>query len=68
MYNTNTRPAAAGMQGHPESLWLTNGHVVDVLNGTSTKNQNVELFDGRIKTITSNAPPAGATTLSGCVQ
>ncbi len=63
MRNTNTRPPTAGMHGHPEALWLTGGHVVDVVAGESRAQQNVELFDGLIRTITSEAPPAGARTL-----
>jgi len=62
VYNTNTRPLAPGMKGHPDALWLVNGNVVDVVAGVSRANQNVELFDGLIITVTHDAPPAGAGT------
>lgn len=63
MRNTNPRPATPGTPGHPESLWLTGGHVVDVVQGTVLRDRAVELHDGVIRTITETAPEDAAHVL-----
>jgi imidazolonepropionase-like amidohydrolase len=42
------------------TLWLTGGHVVDVLGGTVRRNANVAVAAGRIEKITTEAPEPGA--------
>ncbi|TYB49657.1 amidohydrolase family protein [Actinomadura chibensis] len=42
------------------TVWLTGGHVVDVLRGTVRRNANVAVSGGRIETITTAAPEPGA--------
>jgi imidazolonepropionase-like amidohydrolase len=51
------------MFGSPESLWLVGGAVVDVVNGVSVPDLNVELRDGLIARLTKDAPPAGARVI-----
>jgi imidazolonepropionase-like amidohydrolase len=63
MRNTNIAPSTPGTPGHPESLWLVGGHVVDVITGTVIRDRAVELRDGAIASITADAPPAGAARL-----
>jgi imidazolonepropionase-like amidohydrolase len=63
MRNTNIPTPTPGMAGHPESLWLVNGHVVDVIGTTVRRDLNVEVADGIIRTITSAPAPEGSATL-----
>jgi imidazolonepropionase-like amidohydrolase len=42
------------------TLWLTGGHVVDVLGGTIRRNVSVAVAAGRIEKITTAAPEPGA--------
>jgi imidazolonepropionase-like amidohydrolase len=63
MRNYNTRPATPGMPGHDEPLWLVGGHVVDVVGESVLRDTNVELHDGRIRRVTTDAAPAGAATI-----
>ncbi|GAB6896947.1 amidohydrolase family protein [Kineosporia succinea] len=58
MLNTNPRPARPGMPGHPATLWLTGGHVVDVVTSTVSPN-DVAVFDGRISWIGPANPQEG---------
>lgn len=64
MRNTNTPAPTAGMVGHPESLWLVGGRVVDVVTGTVRDDTAVRIHDGRIADIIDDDAPAGATTLA----
>lgn len=61
--NSNVPPPTAGMAGSPEPLWLIGGHVVDVVGTRVQRDTNVEVVDGLLRTVTTDAPPAGATTL-----
>ncbi|MEU5884385.1 amidohydrolase family protein [Spirillospora sp. NPDC047279] len=45
------------------TLWLTGGHVVDVLGGTVRRDVNVAVADGRITAITGTAPAPGSRTV-----
>jgi imidazolonepropionase-like amidohydrolase len=63
MRNTNLPAPAPGMPGNPESLWLANGHVVDVIHTTVRRDVNVEVAGGVIRTITADAAPDGAATV-----
>ncbi len=51
------------MPGHDESLWLTGGHVVDVVTGTVLADHQVELRGGLIASVTTDPAPADAATL-----
>ncbi|WP_165969232.1 amidohydrolase family protein [Actinomadura sp. KC06] len=42
------------------TLWLTGGHVVDVVGGTIRRNVNAAVTGGRIETITAAPPPPDA--------
>ncbi|HEY0247362.1 MAG TPA: amidohydrolase family protein [Gryllotalpicola sp.] len=59
MRNTNIARPLPGMPGHPDSLWLVGGHVVDVLTGAVLRDHAVELRDGLIGAVTPQ-PPADA--------
>lgn len=52
---TGRRPVA-----EDGTLWLTGGHVVDVLHGTVRRNANVAVTGGRIEKVTTAAPEPGA--------
>ena len=56
MRNTNIAAPTPGTVGHPESLWLVGGHVVDVVAGAVVENRAVEMRDGLIATIAETAP------------
>jgi imidazolonepropionase-like amidohydrolase len=60
--NTNVPAPTPGMKGHPESLWLTGGRVVDVLTN-STRTAAVEIRDGLIAAIVDGAPAGSANTV-----
>ncbi|WOF23257.1 amidohydrolase family protein [Microbacterium betulae] len=63
MHNTNARAPRPGMPGHPDSLWLVGGHIVDVVAGTVLEGRNVELRGGRIVAVTPSPAPVGANVL-----
>ncbi|GAB3250630.1 amidohydrolase family protein [Kineosporia babensis] len=62
MRNTNPRPARPGMPGHPATLWLRGGQVVDVVTGT-VSTADVAVFDGRITTVGTAEPQPGDSVL-----
>ncbi len=58
------------------SGWLTNAQVIDVTDGTVTRNRNVEIVDGAIRAVSATLPPgpdnvidvAGRFVLPGLVS
>lgn len=62
MRNTNPRPTRPGMPGHPATLWLRGGRVVDVLTSTTSR-ADVAVRDGRITLVGTADPAAGDTVI-----
>ncbi|NRG42307.1 amidohydrolase family protein [Rathayibacter sp. VKM Ac-2835] len=61
--NSNVPPPTPGTAGSPDPLWLIGGHVVDVVGTRVLHDTNVEVRDGLLHAVTTEAPPAGAPTL-----
>jgi len=45
------------------TLWLTGGHVVDVIGGRILRDTNVAVVQGRIEKVTAAQPPPGSRTI-----
>ncbi|MFV2197716.1 amidohydrolase family protein [Nocardiopsis sp. LOL_012] len=63
MLNHNRPRTGAGGPGAERSLWLTGGHVVDVVTGAVARDHSVELRDGAVARVTPEPAPPGAEVL-----
>jgi imidazolonepropionase-like amidohydrolase len=57
------RPVPAGAMSASGSLWLTGGHVVDVVSGRVRRATNLAIAGGRIIRLTTEPPPPGDTSI-----